>query len=133
MTSYLDAADHVDIFVPHAFDEHTVDLGEIRMNYVVAGAPENPALLLIAAQTESWWGYEAAITTPRTGSSAGAEHPTSSRRRRRAGWCLGDAQLLPHGRSRAGDRHLNFYETRDNLHPTIALLIFPTSHSSRTT
>jgi hypothetical protein len=21
----------------------------------------------------------------------------------------------PHGRSRAGDRHLNFYETRDNL------------------
>jgi len=28
MTSYLDAADHVDIFVPHAFDEHTVDLGE---------------------------------------------------------------------------------------------------------
>ncbi len=89
MTSYLDAADHVDIFVPHAFDEHTVDLGKIRMNYVVAGAPENPALLLIAAQTESWWGYEAAITTPRTGSSAGAEHPTSSRRRRRAGCSSG--------------------------------------------
>jgi len=51
MTSYLDAAEHADIFVPHSFDEHTVDLGEIRMNYVVAGAPENPALLLIPAQT----------------------------------------------------------------------------------
>jgi len=62
VTSYLDAADHADIFVPHAFDEHTVDLGEIRMNYVVAGDDQNPALLLIPAQTESWWGYEAAIT-----------------------------------------------------------------------
>jgi len=61
MNSYLDAADHADIFIPHDFDEHTVDLGEIRMNYVVAGAPENPPLLLIPAQTESWWGYEAAI------------------------------------------------------------------------
>jgi len=61
MTSYLEAAEHADIFVPHSFDEHTVDLGEIRMNYVVSGAPENPALLLIPAQTESWWGYEAAI------------------------------------------------------------------------
>ena len=29
---------------------------------------------------------------------------------------LADARHLPHGRSRAGDRHLNFYETRDNLH-----------------
>jgi hypothetical protein len=28
---------------------------------------------------------------------------------------LADAQLLPHGRNRAGDRHLKFYETRDNL------------------
>jgi hypothetical protein len=28
---------------------------------------------------------------------------------------LADAQHLPHGRSRAGDRHLKFYETRDNL------------------
>ena len=62
MTSYIESADHAGIFVPHAFDEHTVDLGEIRMNYVVAGDPENPALLLIPAQTESWWGYEAAIT-----------------------------------------------------------------------
>jgi len=26
-----------------------------------------------------------------------------------------DARQLPHGRSRAGDRHLNFYDARDNL------------------
>ncbi len=61
-SSYIEAADHADLFIGHAFDEHTVDLGEIRMNYVVAGDPANPALLLIPAQTESWWGYEAAIT-----------------------------------------------------------------------
>jgi hypothetical protein len=28
---------------------------------------------------------------------------------------LADAQLLPHGRCQAGDRHFKFYETRDNL------------------
>jgi len=28
---------------------------------------------------------------------------------------LADAQHLPHGRHQAGDRHLNFHETRDNL------------------
>ncbi|MGC9671552.1 alpha/beta fold hydrolase [Planosporangium sp. 12N6] len=59
--SYLEAEDRADIFVPHAFAEQTVDLGEIRMNYAVAGAPSRPALLLIPAQTESWWGYEAAM------------------------------------------------------------------------
>ena len=31
------------------------------MNYVVSGSPSKPALLLIPGQTESWWGYEAAI------------------------------------------------------------------------
>ncbi|MEK8141825.1 alpha/beta fold hydrolase [Streptomyces sp. M10(2022)] len=59
--NYLEAADHADIFVPHAFAEQTVDLGEIRMNYAVAGDVSNPALLLIPAQTESWWGYEDAM------------------------------------------------------------------------
>jgi len=61
MRRRLENADHADLFVPHTFPEHEVDLGEVRMNYVVAGAPSNPALLLIPAQTESWWGYEAAI------------------------------------------------------------------------
>jgi pimeloyl-ACP methyl ester carboxylesterase len=48
-------------FLPHAFPEQTADLGEVVMNYVVAGEASAPALLLIPGQTESWWGYEAAI------------------------------------------------------------------------
>jgi pimeloyl-ACP methyl ester carboxylesterase len=59
--SFLEAADHAGIFVPHGFAEQTVDLGEIRMNYAVAGDASHPALLLVPAQTESWWGYEAAM------------------------------------------------------------------------
>ena len=45
-------------YVPHAYAEHTIDLGEVVMNYAVAGDPSLPALLLIPGQTESWWGYE---------------------------------------------------------------------------
>ncbi|MFG2372005.1 alpha/beta fold hydrolase [Streptomyces sp. NPDC048504] len=60
-TGYLEAADHAGIYVPHGYPEQTVDLGEIRMNYAVAGDPELPAMLLVPAQTESWWGYEAAM------------------------------------------------------------------------
>jgi pimeloyl-ACP methyl ester carboxylesterase len=48
-------------FVPHAFPEQAAELGEVAMNYVVAGSHRSPALLLIPGQTESWWGYEAAI------------------------------------------------------------------------
>jgi pimeloyl-ACP methyl ester carboxylesterase len=48
-------------FVPHAYDEHTADLGEVAMNYAVTGSPSNPPLLLIPGQTESWWGYEKAM------------------------------------------------------------------------
>ena len=33
------------------------------------------------------------------------------------GSSLADAQHLPQGRRQAGDRHLNFHETRDNLLP----------------
>jgi pimeloyl-ACP methyl ester carboxylesterase len=50
-----------DVFVKHAYDEHTVNLGEVAMNYVVSGQATNPALLLIPGQTESWWGFEKAI------------------------------------------------------------------------
>ena len=57
----LEAEDHPGLFVPHAFTEHRVDLGEVRMNYATAGAPDRPALLLIPGQTESWWGYEQAM------------------------------------------------------------------------
>jgi pimeloyl-ACP methyl ester carboxylesterase len=48
-------------FVQHAYDEHTVDLGEVVMNYAETGSPSNPPLLLIPGQTESWWGYEKAM------------------------------------------------------------------------
>lgn len=48
-------------FVAHAYAEHTIDLGEIKMNYAETGSPSKPALLLIPGQTESWWGYEKAM------------------------------------------------------------------------
>ncbi|GAA3201992.1 alpha/beta hydrolase [Microbacterium terregens] len=50
-----------DIFVPHAFPEKQVNLGEITMNYAEAGSPKNPPLLLIPEQSGSWWGYEVAM------------------------------------------------------------------------
>lgn len=59
--SYLNASDHPELFVAHGFEEHLVDLGEVRLNYATAGSPDHPAILLIPAQTESWWGYEAAM------------------------------------------------------------------------
>ncbi len=49
------------IFVKHGFDEHQVDLGEVVMNYATTGSSNKPALLLIPGQTESWWGFEAAM------------------------------------------------------------------------
>lgn len=48
-------------FLPHAFPEKQVDLGEIKMNYAEAGSPNKPALLLIPPQFESWWSYEVAM------------------------------------------------------------------------
>ncbi|MDL5156174.1 alpha/beta fold hydrolase [Actinomycetospora termitidis] len=57
----LEAADRADTFVSHAYPERTVDLGEVRMNYAVAGDASLPALLLVPGQSESWWGYEAAM------------------------------------------------------------------------
>lgn len=57
----LEAEDRPEIFVPHAFEETLVDLGEVRMNYCTVGDPDLPALLLIPSQSESWWGYEEAL------------------------------------------------------------------------
>jgi pimeloyl-ACP methyl ester carboxylesterase len=48
-------------YVAHDVAEHLVDLGEVQMNYAMLGDPAAPALLLIPGQTESWWGYEAAM------------------------------------------------------------------------
>ncbi|BBX62458.1 alpha/beta hydrolase [Mycobacterium saskatchewanense] len=58
---YLEHSDHPERFVAHRYPERLVDLGEIRMNYAVAGDAANPALLLIPGQSESWWGYEEAM------------------------------------------------------------------------
>jgi pimeloyl-ACP methyl ester carboxylesterase len=48
-------------YIAHEIAEQLVDLGEIEMNYATAGGAESPALLLIPGQTESWWGYLAAV------------------------------------------------------------------------
>lgn len=48
-------------YVSHAFPEQLFDTGELLMNYATAGDADAPALLLIPGQTESWWGYEAAM------------------------------------------------------------------------
>src|SRR3982074_3585161 len=48
-------------YVPHAYPEAMIDLGEVVMNYVAVGDPALPALLLVPGQTESWWGYEKAL------------------------------------------------------------------------
>ncbi|GAA5063329.1 alpha/beta fold hydrolase [Nocardia callitridis] len=49
------------VFVPHAFPEKQVDLGEVVLNYAEAGTPDKPALLLLPEQTGSWWSYESAM------------------------------------------------------------------------
>ena len=56
-----EAEDRADVFVSHSIEEQIVDLGEVRMNYARVGASDRPALLLIPGQSESWWGYEAAL------------------------------------------------------------------------
>lgn len=54
--------DYPDItYVPHKYLEHLFDTGEIMMNYAVTGEDNKPAILLIPSQTESWWGFEAAM------------------------------------------------------------------------
>lgn len=52
---------HFPTFVQHAFPEQQVDLGEVAMNYAVAGDPDKPAVLLVPEQSGSWWGYEQAM------------------------------------------------------------------------
>ena len=54
--------DHqAETYIPHAFEEQAVDLGEVQMNYARIGSADLPALLLIPGQSESWWGYEQAL------------------------------------------------------------------------
>jgi pimeloyl-ACP methyl ester carboxylesterase len=49
-------------YVAHAYDEQLFDTGEVSINYATAGDESRPALLLIPGQTESWWGYEQALS-----------------------------------------------------------------------
>lgn len=54
--------DHAEAtYVSHLLPEQTFDTGEVEFNYAVAGSDDKPALLLIPGQSESWWGYEAAM------------------------------------------------------------------------
>lgn len=48
-------------YVAHAYAEQTFDTGEVTLNYATAGSAPDPAILLVPGQTESWWGYEAAM------------------------------------------------------------------------
>ncbi len=50
-------------YVTHQFTEQLVDLGEVEIELTPPSAkpPLRPRLLLIPGQTESWWGYEAAM------------------------------------------------------------------------
>jgi pimeloyl-ACP methyl ester carboxylesterase len=48
-------------YVSHAYKEQLFDTGEVMLNYATAGHPDQPALVLIPGQTESWWGYETAM------------------------------------------------------------------------
>jgi pimeloyl-ACP methyl ester carboxylesterase len=48
-------------YVAHKYPEQLFDTGEVQLNYATAGDASKPALLLIPGQTESWWGYEAAM------------------------------------------------------------------------
>jgi len=48
-------------YVEHGYEERLFDTGEVLLNHAIAGDAANPALLLIPGQTESWWGYEAAM------------------------------------------------------------------------
>jgi pimeloyl-ACP methyl ester carboxylesterase len=49
-------------YVPHGYEERRFDTGEAEINYVGVGDASRPALLLLPGQTESWWGYEAALS-----------------------------------------------------------------------
>jgi pimeloyl-ACP methyl ester carboxylesterase len=48
-------------YIPHKYDEHFFDTGDVVINYATIGSPDKPAIVLIPAQTESWWGYEKAM------------------------------------------------------------------------
>jgi pimeloyl-ACP methyl ester carboxylesterase len=48
-------------YAAHRHPEQLFDTGEVKLNYATAGEGSKPAVLLVPGQTESWWGYEAAM------------------------------------------------------------------------
>ena len=48
-------------YIPHTIPEQRFDTGVVEINYAVAGREDQPALLLIPGQSESWWGCEPAM------------------------------------------------------------------------
>ncbi|MDT0465387.1 alpha/beta fold hydrolase [Streptomyces gibsoniae] len=48
-------------YVQHAYPESTFDTGEVTLNYATTGSADNPAVVLIPAQANSWWSYETAM------------------------------------------------------------------------
>ena len=48
-------------YVSHKYDEHLFDTGDAVINYARVGSSDNPAIVLIPGQSESWWGYEEAM------------------------------------------------------------------------
>ena len=48
-------------YIPHKYEENLFDTGEVKLNYATTGSLDKPAIVLIPGQTESWWGYEAAM------------------------------------------------------------------------
>jgi pimeloyl-ACP methyl ester carboxylesterase len=49
-------------YVAHGYEERSCDTGEAVLNYASTGSKAKPALLFIPGQTESWWGYERAMS-----------------------------------------------------------------------
>lgn len=45
-------------YVTHEYPEAGFDTGEVTLNYATTGSSDKPALLLIPAQSNSWWSYE---------------------------------------------------------------------------
>ena len=56
-----------------------------------------------------------ALTDPDQASAAELAAAYAQRWEIESGVLGGSPEYLPHGRTQAGDRHLNFHETRDNL------------------
>jgi len=60
-------------YIPHTLPEQRFDAGEVETHYAVAGRDDQPALLLVPGQSESWWG-----TNPRCLSWPNGSRPSPS-------------------------------------------------------